>query len=170
MGKIVHGHTMGQPDGRVSAEYRAYHAMKNRCLNPNQARYKDYGGRGITVCDRWLQGDGQRTGFQCFLADVGERPSASHSIDRRDNDRGYDPENVKWSTRSEQARNSRNARLLNIAGVYVPVIEAIERWGVVEAHTVHVRLHRGWADEDAVLVPKGMRQGEGYVDLWPSGQ
>jgi hypothetical protein len=77
--------------------------MKNRCENPNVRQYKDYGGRGIRVCDRW------RSSFENFLADVGERP-AGLSLDRIDNDGDYEPGNVKWSTRSEQMHNRRKFR------------------------------------------------------------
>jgi hypothetical protein len=78
--------------------------MKQRCYNKKARQYSDWGGRGITVCDRWLHS------FTNFLADVGKRPSSTHSIDRIDNDGNYEPGNVKWSTASEQAANKRKPR------------------------------------------------------------
>src|SRR5580692_9472058 len=81
--------------------------MHTRCSNPKQASYKDYGGRGIAICDRWSRGDGERTGFECFLADMGPKPSPAHTLDRRENDGNYEPRNCRWATRSEQMLNRR---------------------------------------------------------------
>ena len=79
--------------------YRTWIYMRQRCLNPNNNAWKDYGGRGITICDRW-------DSFANFLADMGERPAGT-SLDRIDNEGNYEPDNVKWSTPAEQAHNTR---------------------------------------------------------------
>jgi hypothetical protein len=84
-----------------TTEYRIWQSMKWRCLNPNYKPYPNYGGRGITVCDRW------RDSFEAFLADVGPRPSPKHTLDRIDNDGDYEPGNVAWRTRKEQNQNRR---------------------------------------------------------------
>lgn len=88
----------GAPESH--ALYSTWKGMKERCSNPNHIRYAEYGGRGITVCERW------RDNFWSFVADVGERPDG-HTLDRVDNDRGYEPGNVRWATRSEQNANKR---------------------------------------------------------------
>lgn len=86
-----------------SPEYRSWAHMKSRCSNPNNSKYDDYGGRGITVCERWLK-------FENFIADMGSRPQGK-TLDRIDNDGNYEPGNCKWSTWSEQQKNKRAARL-----------------------------------------------------------
>jgi hypothetical protein len=85
----------------ASPIYASWRAMRERCTNPNHHAWHNYGGRGITVCDRW------KDSFETFLADVGERPSLEHSLDRIVNDGHYEPGNVRWATKSEQARNRR---------------------------------------------------------------
>lgn len=94
----IHGHAQ---KFNLSPEYRAWLGMKARCYNSNELKYKDYGGRGIVVCARWLDN------FENFLADVGLRPSANYSLGRIDNSGNYEPANVTWHTAKEQANNRR---------------------------------------------------------------
>lgn len=162
MGKMIHGHTR---DGLFTPEYRAYAAMKNRCLNKNQARYDDYGGRGIKICARWLYGDNELTGFQCFLRDMGTKPSIKHTLDRKDNDQDYAPENCRWATPTEQARNTRGVRIVDVCGFPISLVEAVEAWGVVSYDAAAMRLHRGWSVDDALFVPKGGKPGDSDLDL-----
>jgi len=82
-------------------EYGIWHMMKRRCHDPNHVSYAQYGGRGIHVCNEWYNS------FAAFLHYIGKRPSRGHSIDRKDNNKGYEPGNVKWSTAKEQAANKR---------------------------------------------------------------
>jgi hypothetical protein len=88
-----------------SAEYRCWNTMKERCFNKNKKAYKNYGARGIIVCDRWSNS------FLNFLEDMGKKPSSQHSIDRIDNNGNYEPSNCRWATLHEQAINKRNKSL-----------------------------------------------------------
>lgn len=87
-------------DPKRHALYSTWAGMKERCSNPRHISYPRYGGRGITVCDRW------RDDFWAFVADMGDRPTG-RSIDRIDNDRGYEPDNCRWATAHEQRANRR---------------------------------------------------------------
>lgn len=94
--KITHGESVGL---KTSSEYNSWRSMKQRCNDPNHEHYDRYGGRGITVCEAWSQS------FETFLAYVGRKPAHGYSIDRIDNDGNYEPGNVRWATKKEQARN-----------------------------------------------------------------
>lgn len=125
-------------------EHRAWQGMFDRCNNPNSHGYKDWGGRGITICDRW------RNSFRDFLADMGPRPSPQHSIDRKDNNGNYEPSNCRWATKAQQSRNSRGARLndnivkdIRASSLSAEVLAA--QYGVSKGCIWHVLAHRTWA-------------------------
>lgn len=86
-------------------EWRAWRDMLARCRNPNDKHFKDYGGRGIKVCERW------ENSFSNFLDDLGLRPSLLHSLDRENNDGHYEPSNCRWATKKQQIRNTRSSKL-----------------------------------------------------------
>jgi hypothetical protein len=96
MRNFAHGHTV---ERKPSPEYSSWKAMKGRCFDPNDANYRYYGGRGITVCERWLA-------FPNFLHDMGLRPEGK-TLDRFDNDKDYRPSNCRWATPAQQSRNRR---------------------------------------------------------------
>ena len=104
--KIKHGMTR---NGKHHPYYNAWGTMIQRCTNPKATGYSYYGGRGITVCDRWLNS------FKNFLDDMGSKPTSSHTLDRIDNNEGYFPANCRWATRKEQSNNRRNNTTLGIA-------------------------------------------------------
>lgn len=106
--------------------YRTWSGMKNRCHSPTNIQFEDYGGRGISVCQRWRFGEDGVHPFLCFIADMGDRPSVDHSIDRIDNEQGYSPANCRWATRSQQGRNKRTTVTHEIEGVVKPICEWAE--------------------------------------------
>lgn len=108
--KRTHGDSAGSRTSRnrTTPELNAWKALKQRCLNPKNPGFADYGGRGITVCDRW------RDSYENFLADMGRRPTPKHSLDRKDNDGPYSPENCHWTTQAEQNFNSRPRKLTDV--------------------------------------------------------
>jgi len=100
--RTKHGDNRGN---KPVPEYVAWTSMKNRCTNPNCERYEIYGGRGITVCARWMES------YAAFLEDVGRRPGPEYSLDRYpDNDGNYEPGNVRWATREQQRANQRRMK------------------------------------------------------------
>lgn len=125
--------------------YRAWATMLNRCLNVNDKSYPNYGGRGITVCERWRK-------YEAFAADMGPRPSPAHSIERINNDGPYAPDNCRWATGREQQRNKRTSRFLKIQGEILTMAEWAERVGM-NYFTLRGRLRNGWTPEDAIAAP-----------------
>lgn len=105
-------------------EYRAYNSMKTRCYNQKNKRYDRYGGRGIKVCERWMES------YQHFLADMGRKPTPEHSLERKDTDGDYCPENCIWATLTEQANNRSNNSRIEIGGVTKNITEWASLTGV----------------------------------------
>lgn len=137
---LTHGLTIGHD---VPPEYDSWCAMKSRCSNAARVAYSRYGGRGISVCERWANS------FPDFLADMGPRPSPDHSLDRIDNDGNYEPGNCRWATKKEQMRNTANTVRVSVRGEIVALIDACEQFGVRRS-IVDSRLRKGWTPEQAL--------------------
>ncbi len=126
---------LSRPKATERAEYKVWRGIQTRCHNPRSKDYPRYGGRGIRVCAAW------RESFHAFIADVGPRPPG-HSIERIDNDRGYEPGNVRWATAKEQARNRRDNHRLTINGR----TQCLKDWATelgMKVSTLSTRVRRG---------------------------
>lgn len=144
--KTVHGESDKAP------EWFTWMGMIQRCENKKNPQYKDYGGRGIRIYPRW------RKSYPAFLLDVGRRPSPSHTLNRKNNNKGYYPGNVNWATWSEQNRNRRSNVVLRLNGTSRTVIEWAELRGMSPT-TIYGRLRRGWPPKEAVFVlPRKIRK------------
>lgn len=143
----IHGHAKG----KRTPEYRAWHDMKQRCTNPKHHEWKNYGARGIGVCLQWQS-------FSNFLADMGERPSPLHSLDRKENDGDYCKSNCRWATKLEQDRNRRTCRMVEWNGLTKTLVEWAEEIGMSK-RTLTRRLDKGMSIGDAMVskVRRGRR-------------
>jgi hypothetical protein len=128
-----------------TSEYKCWRSMKRRCESQVVRSYKDYGGRGIKVCDRWL-GD---SGFENFFQDMGSKPSSKHSIDRVDVNGNYCPGNCRWATDSEQRRNRRTSKIITHSGKSQCVQDWASELGI-PASTLRHRIKAGRAIKDVL--------------------
>lgn len=125
--------------------YMIWNNMKARCRSPNATGFENYGGRGISVCDRWLD-------FKNFCEDMGPRPSLQHTLDRKNNDLGYEPSNCRWATKKEQSVNRSVNRLITYKGKTLTMTD----WSIALGggrNMVSARVRNGWSEEDAVSIP-----------------
>lgn len=145
-------------DGRAKTRmYIIYCHMKCRCYCKTADSYKWYGGRGIKICDRWLNGEGDKDGYQCFDEDMGASPTEKHTVDRIDNDGDYTPDNCRWATQAQQNRNySRNVHF-TIFGRRMVFEDACELYGI-KRQTVESRIKTGWSIDDAFTKPVQKRR------------
>lgn len=128
-----------------SPEHVIWAKMRSRCCNPADPAYRDYGGRGITVCDQWRS-------FSVFLADMGRRPEGK-TLDRRDNDGPYSPDNCHWASRKEQVRNRRTTVWLECRGERLTLQEWAERIGISPS-AMWVRYRNGHRGERLLAPPR----------------
>lgn len=126
------------------ATYAAWCAMRSRCLNDSHESYPNYGGRGISICERWME-------FANFLADMGDRPQGME-IDRINNDGNYEPGNCRWATKKQQMQNRRTVINITIDGETLCIAEWARRMGVLHSG-IRMRLVRGMNPTEAVMRP-----------------
>lgn len=147
----THGHTK---NGKPTKAYQSWLNMKRRCFDTTNKRFDRYGGRGITVCDRWLDS------FENFLADMGE-PLPGFLIERIDNNGNYSPDNCKWASRSEQMKNRKNSVLIFYKGKTQNLCDWAKETGIKE-ETIAARLNLyNWPVSDALEIAP--RQGRGHA-------
>lgn len=141
--RLLHGMTN-------TKEFFAWRGILSRCNNPNDAAYPDYGGRGITVCNHWLE-------FKNFFEDMGYAPTKNHSIDRIENGKGYYKENCRWATKKIQSRNTRQNNIIEYNGIKKCVAEWAEEKGLTY-QTLIYRLKRKWSIDRALNYPHQIRK------------
>ena len=127
-------------------EYNSWRGIRDRCLNPRDGKYKWYGGRGITICEQWFQS------FENFFTDMGPKPHPKMTIERIDNNLGYNKENCTWATRTEQSRNRR----FNVNIHLWDQTKCIAEWSRIlniSDGTIRGRIKHGWEPIRAILTP-----------------
>lgn len=146
--RLRHGFAKKQ-GASVQPEYYIWSSMHQRCTNPKASQYEDYGGRGIKVCERWNL-------FDNFIADMGTRPEgkypsgrAMYTIERKNGNKDYSPDNCIWATYRTQSINRRSGRIVTYLGETLPLAVFVERSGL-DYKIVHQRIERGWSIERAL--------------------
>jgi hypothetical protein len=129
------------------SEYQSWTNMRKRCLNPNHKKYAIYGGRGITVCERWSD-------FKNFMLDMGRKPDPKFTIERQDVNGNYEPKNCYWISRKDQGRNKRNSVFVTYQGKRMLLLELVEELGL-SRQLVYERLKLGWTLAQAIALPNG---------------
>lgn len=141
----THGKSTGGTKGKHQSIYKIWSNIKQRCFNPDNPRYKDYGGRGVIMCDRW------RDSFEEFFSYVGDRPKGK-SLDRIDNNGNYEPGNVRWTTTKEQNINSRRAVMVTLNGKTQCINDWCKEIGLAYV-TYKQRRRKGWGIVKAATTP-----------------
>lgn len=126
-----------------SPEYTTWLSMNQRCTNKKDPNYKSYGGRGVTVCDRWGKS------FECFLEDMGARKKGM-TLDRINNDGNYEPKNCRWADKKTQGNNRRSNHCLTINGQKLTITEWSRQLSLSRS-TIQHRLRAGWKNEDVII-------------------
>lgn len=136
---------------RHTTEYNSWCGMRYRCYNKNNPKYKLYGERGISVCDRWVNS------FLNFYEDMGDKPSKIHSLDRINVNGNYEPSNCRWALPKVQSRNKQENHLLFYNGINLTISEWGEIMGI-KFDTIHARInYYGWSIEEALTIKDGRK-------------
>ena len=152
--KIKHGHGA---DNHVSQIYSAWTHMKQRCLNTDSVDYVNYGGRGITTCDRWLV-------LKNFLTDMGEPPTNKHSLDRIDNNRGYYLKNCRWTTRRHQQGNMRSNHNITFMGKTQCLAAWSREMNIGQKALWHRLVTLGWSVKKSLTTPMQKQRRKSFQD------
>jgi len=139
---VKHGHAF---PGKMTKIYKIWRSMKRRCYDKNNDNYSYYGGKGVVVCERWQK-------FKNFFLDMGNPPTEKHTIDRINNDRGYEPENCKWSTKQEQMQNRSHYLRIAVNGELLTTGQWERKLGLPRA-AISERITNGMPPYDAVTKP-----------------
>lgn len=142
-----HGATSKNCREGVSTTYKRWRSMKSRCTNKNTISYENYGGNGITICERWLNS------FDNFLSDMGECPTSDHTLDRINSLGNYTPENCRWANRKQQNRNTSSNRLITLNGVTHCASEWAEIKGI-NYRTIITRLNKNLDPQEVLHIGK----------------
>ena len=151
------GHSNRTHGMSKTPEWNAWVNMVQRCTNKKSPQWKDYGGRGIKVCDKW------KDSFEAFYAHIGPKPMAGLTIDRIDNEKGYEPGNVRWSSCKVQGRNKRSNRIVEWEGEHLLLVELCERMGVKEGN-VSGRMRLGHDLKKSITMPLKARGSKQWVE------
>ena len=147
---MIYGSAVGKTNHRHGLHgtpiYRVWSSMIKRCINPQDPGYRNYGERGITVCESW------RHSFEAFYADMGDQPPGM-SLDRVDNDGPYSPGNCRWATVKEQANNRRTNRLITYNGETKPLSWMAHKYGINECTLAQRIFKLNWPIERALTQP-----------------
>ncbi len=137
-------------------EHKIWLGMLSRCNDQGSNVYRYYGGLGISICDRWQFGENGKHGFECFLEDVGPKPSSNHSIDRIDPFGNYEPANCRWVTQLQQMNNRRNTRWVIYRGKEMALCDAVRAAGnIIHYEAAWIRISKcGWTVSDAIETPR----------------
>lgn len=140
VGNRVHGQ-------RKESEYKCWVSMKQRCLNPKNRSFKDYGSRGIVICKRWMT-------FANFFRDMGRRPDRSFTLERNDNALGYNPKNCRWATKRDQSLNRRSSVIITAFGETKHLVDWTRDPRLAcRPATFEKRIYAGWSMEKAFSTP-----------------
>lgn len=160
IGRMKHGNARR---GAKTPEYNVWVLIRQRCLNPDDPSYVNYGGRGVRICQRWET-------FENFLKDMGTRPAPNYTVERKNNDGNYSPRNCVWKPRSEQSRNRRTTFWFEASGERLCLAELARRNSMKPA-VLNGRLRRGWSLGEALstpLLPRGVGHRPSRPDQRPS--